>query len=71
MVARSGARLCEEQREERNTNREGVASGSATKKYIGYFSFMKPSAIWEIFCLNNLKFLSPLKENDCDKPTFL
>ena len=26
-VARRGARLCEEQREERNTNREGVASG--------------------------------------------
>ena len=30
-VARRGARLCEEQREERNTNREGVASGSATR----------------------------------------
>ena len=29
-VARRGASLCEERSEERNTNREGVASGSAT-----------------------------------------
>ena len=29
-VARRGAGLCEEQSEEQDTNREGVASGSAT-----------------------------------------
>ena len=33
-VARSGARLCEEQREEQNTNREGVAAGGATLNLI-------------------------------------
>ena len=35
-VARRGARLCEEQREERNTNGEGVASGGATQIGICY-----------------------------------
>ena len=29
-IARRGARLCEERSEERNTNREGEALGSAT-----------------------------------------
>ena len=30
MLRQRGARLCEERSEERNTNREGVASGGAT-----------------------------------------
>ena len=32
IVARRGARLCDKRSAERNTNREGVASGSATQK---------------------------------------
>jgi len=30
LLRQRGARLCEEQREERNTNRDGVAAGGAT-----------------------------------------
>ena len=31
LLRQRGARLCEEQREEQNTNREGVAAGGATR----------------------------------------
>lgn len=33
MLCRRGVRLCEERSEERNTNREGMASGGVTKSF--------------------------------------
>ena len=42
MLCRRGVRLCEERSEERNTNREGMASGGVTKSF--FLAYKKMSA---------------------------